>query len=185
MFNNIAVPNNWPYISDNTKRGPGSVWLDPTRPDFAYACNASNGTVPYATLTAVINGVDYMIDSANNLVHTPSPNPGLCNIGFQNASAGDTSMTLGLTFLRSVYVYVSSSRYWIVSWLNPYFRVKCIPFSNRYLSRLLRICLPVRGKSHGCPEGTKTHINAQLELTMSTIHCTDIDAYSLFWLCAI
>ena len=62
---------------------------------------------------------------------------------------------------------------------SSYFLLKCIPLPDRFMSRLLRICLPVRSKPHGCPKSTNTHIDAHLQLTMSTTHCTDIDTYFL------
>lgn len=102
VFNNIAVPNNWPYLVDPNFLGPGTIIRDPLRTDFAYQCN---DTEPYVPLTVVINGVDYQIDSKDNLVHVPSLNPDYCNVGFQNATAGiEPGITLGLTFLRSVYL---------------------------------------------------------------------------------
>lgn len=107
VFNNIAVPNNYPYIANTDYRGPvpDGVTFVGKRPDFAYQCNE---TTPYVALTTVINGVDYQIDSKDNLLHPRSPASftGGCNIGFQNATldGNEPGITLGLAFLRSVYV---------------------------------------------------------------------------------
>jgi hypothetical protein len=90
-------------------RGPvaGGVTTTPKRPDFGYQCNE---TTPYVPLTAVINGVDYQIDSKDNLLHPTSIESfqGGCNIGIQNATLDgrEPGVTLGLAFLRSVYVCV-------------------------------------------------------------------------------
>lgn len=107
MFNNIAVPNNYPYLTNADYRGPvtGGVNFVDNHPDFAYQCNE---TTPFVALTTVINGVDYQIDSKDNLLHPQSlaSFAGGCNIGFQNATLDgkEPGITLGLAFLRSVYV---------------------------------------------------------------------------------
>jgi hypothetical protein len=109
VFNNIAIPNNYPYLANTDYRGPitGGVGLIQPRPDFGYQCNE---TTPYVALTVVINGVDYQIDSKDNLLHPTSLTSfqGGCNVGFQNAThdSQEPGITLGLAFLRSVYVCV-------------------------------------------------------------------------------
>jgi hypothetical protein len=113
VFNNIAIPNNYPYMNSTDYRGPitgGVTILLPKRLDFAYQCNE---TTPYVALTTVINGVDYQIDSKDNLLHPPSGYSflGGCNIGIQNSTLDgqEPGIVLGLAFLRSVYVCVGFS----------------------------------------------------------------------------
>ncbi|KAF9233537.1 aspartic peptidase domain-containing protein [Melanogaster broomeanus] len=65
---------------------------------------------PYVALSASINGVDYQIDSANNLLRPPVGTLGYCPVGIRNRSDTLTpDVVFGLPFLRSVYVYVVSS----------------------------------------------------------------------------
>jgi len=107
VFNNIAIPNNYPYITNVDYRGPvtGAMGTIPQRLDFGYQCNE---TTPYVALTTVINGVDYQIDSKDNLLHPQSifSFSGGCNVGIQNATLDghEPGIVLGLAFLRSVYV---------------------------------------------------------------------------------
>ena len=110
MFSSIRIPNNYPYLSNDGYRGPITgefgTYQDP-RPYFGYQCNE---TTPYVALTTVINGVDYQIDSKDNLLHPPSlaSFDGGCNVGIQNATIDnrEPGITLGLAFLRSVYMSV-------------------------------------------------------------------------------
>lgn len=110
VFNNIAVPDTTPYLSNVGFMGPlqGPISHFPSgRLDYVVECNGT--ALPYISLTAVINGVDYQIDSKDNLLHPGAllDADGLCPVGFQNNTiegSDQPAIALGLAFLRSVYV---------------------------------------------------------------------------------
>ncbi|KAG0695811.1 acid protease [Suillus ampliporus] len=103
LANTITIPNISAYISSPGFMGP----INPVNSNgiLAYPCNV---TTPYVALSATINGVDYQIDSAGNLLRpytTFSPAEGYCSVGIVNKL--DTlppSVSLGLPFLRSIYL---------------------------------------------------------------------------------
>lgn len=104
LANTIAIPNVSTYISSPGFMGP----INPAISNgiLAYPCNV---TTPYVALSATINGVDYQIESTGSLLRpytSFSPAEGYCSVGIVNKS--DTllppSVTLGLPFLRSVYL---------------------------------------------------------------------------------
>ncbi|KAH7884960.1 aspartic peptidase domain-containing protein [Phlebopus sp. FC_14] len=104
LFMGIAIPNTMPYLMDEGYTGPvDTIDIEPELNLNAYICNT---TTPYVALTATINGVDYQMDSPNNLLRPEGQSAvGFCNIGLNNRS--DTNLpqiTLGQPFLRSVYV---------------------------------------------------------------------------------
>ncbi|KAK0469109.1 aspartic peptidase domain-containing protein [Desarmillaria tabescens] len=102
---NIAVPPNNPYALDDGYVGP--VDLINLYPDggFSFLCNGTE--LPYVYLTVTINGVDYQVDSQDNMLHktTMAAAPGFCNVALKNTTA-DTKpdVVLGQPFLRSVYL---------------------------------------------------------------------------------
>ncbi|KAF8834836.1 acid protease [Paxillus ammoniavirescens] len=120
FFISIAVPNAETYFSDSNFTGPVPlpIGLDPSLGIFEYNCTSNSSTPmtasspfppqpPYVALAASINGVDYQIDSINNLLRPQSGLSimGYCPAGIMNKS--DTlapDMVFGLPFLRSVYV---------------------------------------------------------------------------------
>jgi len=57
-------------------------------------------------MSTVINGVDYQIDSKDNLLKPPFIDPDYCPVGLQNSSAGTgvPGINFGMPFLRSVYI---------------------------------------------------------------------------------
>jgi hypothetical protein len=106
-FRNIVVPDTTSYVvtGPNTPvRGPG----------FGYDCtlSASNdsGSAPYIDIAVSINGVDYMLDSKDNMIRPPSSKvvkewANVCNVAMSNrTSAAAPAIVLGMPFLRSVYV---------------------------------------------------------------------------------
>ncbi|CAL1703986.1 unnamed protein product [Somion occarium] len=123
MYFDISIPNNLTYFNNTNYTGPvfsindtvDGYNLDPTFFQISYPCNTSslfpNISVPhpYVDFSVHINGVSYMIDSDDNLLHQPSqfsPN-GFCNVGIVSTSDKITTepqSVLGLPFLRSVYL---------------------------------------------------------------------------------
>ncbi|KAL4244383.1 peptidase A1 family protein [Abortiporus biennis] len=115
-FKNIAIPDNFTYFLQDGYSGPiynNTSVFDPSTGQMAYPCINSNlfpgQTVPpaYADFSVSINGVTYMIDSANNLVrpNTIFAPKGACNVGItSNSVPGKPDTVLGLPFLRSVYL---------------------------------------------------------------------------------
>ena len=102
----------WPHKCGS---GLGTIWLDLPNPNFAYACDASYCTVPCATLAAVINGVDYMINSADNLVHTPDGFTGQYDVETDvNAQLALTMSTVHRTDIQSVGGSVCNQHLWIL-----------------------------------------------------------------------
>ncbi|KAF9233525.1 hypothetical protein BU15DRAFT_80016 [Melanogaster broomeanus] len=88
---------------------------------------------PYVDFTTSINGVDYQIDSAGNLVRLRSEvsSLGYCPVGIRNRS--DTlapDVVFGLSFLRSVYVYVVSSFSFALLPFTPLLSFETILFAS-------------------------------------------------------
>lgn len=105
MARNIYVPPSNPYALDTGYTGPlSSVNLYPDG-GFGFKCDKND--MPYVGLTVTINGVDYPLDSDNNMIRQPSPVSalGYCNVALRNTtSKDDTNVVLGQPFLRSVYL---------------------------------------------------------------------------------
>jgi hypothetical protein len=77
-------------------------------------CNPQSGSIPYIPLTITINGVDYMVDSQDNLIYNSSldstPTQARCDVPLVNTtSLNPPEIALGMPFLRSVYLYVLST----------------------------------------------------------------------------
>ncbi|KAF9224515.1 acid protease [Gyrodon lividus] len=122
VFISIALPNVDTYFLNTNFTGPipSPIALIPDIGLVQYNCTLNSTTTtttttsswntpesPYVALTTSINGVDYQIDSANNLLRPQSglSSLGYCPVGIMNKS--DTlapDMVFGLPFLRSVYV---------------------------------------------------------------------------------
>lgn len=122
----IALPNSFSYLSDSNLTGPVdpvTFILDPggNATAFGYDCSLNrNGTAittgetPYVSLTVAINGVDYMIDSKDNIIQPASRfrAEGVCPVSIVNYTAihgvarGQVPLEsfLGMPFLRSVYL---------------------------------------------------------------------------------
>ncbi|EIW81858.1 acid protease [Coniophora puteana RWD-64-598 SS2] len=103
LYRSVAIPNTYPYLTDSNLSGPqDTISIDPDYGLFSYLCNV---TTPYVSLDATINGVDYMLDSAHNLLRKDGGSPeGYCDVAIANRSdAAQPSVVLGLPFLRSVY----------------------------------------------------------------------------------
>ena len=109
------VPNTTPYVFDENLTGNISgtihLWADPTVAGFGYDCTLSprndSGSAPYVDIAVSINGVDYMLDSKDNMIRPPSgmSRTNVCNVAMNNrTSAAAPAIILGLPFLRSVYV---------------------------------------------------------------------------------
>lgn len=109
----IQVPPSNPYALNVNYTGPQQ--LINIYPDGGFGfgpCNATQEEIPYVHLTVTINGVDYPIDSLNNLLRAPSMMSalGVCNVGISNTTTSvpgedvPTDFSLGLPFFRSVYI---------------------------------------------------------------------------------
>jgi hypothetical protein len=93
---------------------PGTIhlWADggPVA-GFGYDCTLSprndSGSAPYVDIAVSINGVDYMLDSKDNMIRPPSglSLPNVCNVAIDNTTSptAPPAIVLGLPFLRSVY----------------------------------------------------------------------------------
>ncbi|KAF9236447.1 aspartic peptidase domain-containing protein [Melanogaster broomeanus] len=108
---NIALPNADTYFFNPNFTGPvPKPNLEPQLGIYQYNCTPGSSAAapqyPYVALSASINGVDYQIDSDNNLLRTGGyATPGNCPVGINNRSDTLTpNMVFGLPFLRSVYV---------------------------------------------------------------------------------
>ncbi|KAH7930355.1 acid protease [Leucogyrophana mollusca] len=105
LYIGVSIPNTYTYTSNEGYSGPIGTPATSPYQTLSYQCNE---TTPYIPLIATINGVDYQIDSKDNLLRPLAPVApimGYCNIGIYNRS--DTALpnvALGLPFLRSVYV---------------------------------------------------------------------------------
>ncbi|TFK61383.1 acid protease [Pluteus cervinus] len=109
LVSNIYVPPSNPYALGAGYTGPvHSINIYPEG-GFAFNCNytAPNLSMSYVSLTVTINGVDYPMDSAYNMIRPPSMSsaPDYCNVALSNTTAADdVDVVLGLPFLRSVYL---------------------------------------------------------------------------------
>ncbi|KAG2130898.1 aspartic peptidase domain-containing protein [Suillus clintonianus] len=104
LLPSIAVQNVSTYATNNGYIGPAgaAVTIDKQTNVASLLCDE---TYPYIPLTVSINGVDYQVDSSNNLLYSRQIQLGLCTLGMTNRS--DTlppNFILGQPFLRSVYV---------------------------------------------------------------------------------
>jgi hypothetical protein len=107
---NIQVPPSNPYALNKDYTGPQP--LINLYPDggFAYQCNGTEK--PYVHFAVSINGVDYPMDSENNMLRPGSmmSATGTCNVAIRNTTsekdtdAKPSDFGLGLPFMRSVYV---------------------------------------------------------------------------------
>ncbi|KAF9236443.1 acid protease [Melanogaster broomeanus] len=107
----IALPNADTYFLNPNFTGPipKPIDLDEELGIFQYNCTPGSSAAPpqspYVALSASINGVDYQIDSVNNLLRPPAEALGYCPVGIKNRSDTSTpNVVFGLPFLRSVYV---------------------------------------------------------------------------------
>lgn len=140
VFLSISLPNVDTYFGNTNSTGPvpRPIGLINDTGLIEYNCTSNSSTStsssgppqsPYVALTATINGVDYPIDSTDNLLRPPSlaSSLGFCPVGIRNRSdTAQPSIVLGLPFLRSVYVYVYPSSFFTsvykpISWvvINP------------------------------------------------------------------
>jgi hypothetical protein len=75
-----VVPNTTPYVFDSNFTGniSGTISLCPEGivGGFGYDCTLSarndSGSAPYIDIAVSINGVDYMLDSKDNMIRPPS-----------------------------------------------------------------------------------------------------------------
>ncbi|TFK67422.1 acid protease [Pluteus cervinus] len=111
LLSNIYVPPSNPYALYDGYTGPvQSINLYPDG-GFAFGCNYTSQSqdlsMPDVFLTVTINGVDYPMDSAYNMIRPPSlvSAAGFCNVALKNTTAADdVDVMLGQPFLRSVYL---------------------------------------------------------------------------------
>jgi len=87
------------------------LWTEALAAGFGYDCTLSplndSGSAPYIDITVCINGVDYKLDSKDNMIRPPSmlSKQNVCNVAINNrTSMAAPAIVLGLPFLRSVYV---------------------------------------------------------------------------------
>ena len=109
----ISIPNINRYFLDPNMLGPISTSTLTTNdtPVPELLCNPQSGSIPYIPLTITINGVDYMVDSRDNLIYNSSddstPTQARCDVPLVNTtSLNPPEIALGIPFLRSVYLYV-------------------------------------------------------------------------------
>jgi hypothetical protein len=99
------MPNVDTYTENQGFSGNVHYSLDYKTGVASYVCNST--VQPYVDLTATINGVDYQMDSLNNLLRPLAPGiapAGCCPIAPTNRSATSPNLNFGLPFLRSVYL---------------------------------------------------------------------------------
>lgn len=116
----IQVPPNNPYALNVNYTGPQQLINIYPNGGFGLGpCNATQEEIPYVHFAVTINGVDYPIDSLNNLLRGPSgmSAQGVCNVGISNTTTpapGEeipSDFSLGLPFFRSVYMSVIAYLY--------------------------------------------------------------------------
>jgi len=107
----ISIPNINRYFLDPNMLGLISTSTLTTNytPVPELHCNPQSGSIPYIPLTITINGVDYMVDSRDNLIYNSSddstPTQALCDVPLVNTtSLNPPEIALGMPFLRSVYL---------------------------------------------------------------------------------
>ncbi|SJL10404.1 uncharacterized protein ARMOST_13790 [Armillaria ostoyae] len=91
---NIAVPPSNPYALDDGYTGPIDLINLYPNGGFSFLCNGTE--LPYVYLTVTINGVDYQVDSQDNMLHKTT-------MAAAHADA-KPDVVLGQPFLRSVYL---------------------------------------------------------------------------------
>lgn len=99
------MPGRNAYLADPGFAGPINYTIEPVTNIVSYVCNSTEYT-PYVALTATINGVDYPMDSTGNLLRSISAltDWGTCSVGLTEWDPTEPHITLGLPFLRSVYL---------------------------------------------------------------------------------
>lgn len=111
---NIYVPPSNPYALEEGYVGPigtrddsnGTInlWMGG---GFGYGCNYPDD-VPHVSLAITINGVDYPLESLDNMIRKPSilSSDGICNVALRNVTTDPSpvNVVLGLPFFRSAYV---------------------------------------------------------------------------------
>ncbi|KAJ8579494.1 acid protease [Rhizopogon salebrosus TDB-379] len=105
LWTGISIPNVDTYVKDKGFAGNVHYSLNYKTGVASYVCNST--VKPYVALTATINGVDYPLDSLNNLLrpHASNISPaGCCPIALSNRSSTLPNLNFGLPFLRSVYL---------------------------------------------------------------------------------
>ncbi|OJA09842.1 hypothetical protein AZE42_08002 [Rhizopogon vesiculosus] len=105
LWTGISMPNVDTYVKSKGFAGNVHYSLNSKSGVASYVCNST--VPPYVALTATINGVDYPMDSLNNLLRPMASNiapAGCCPIAPMNRSASLPNLNFGLPFLRSVYL---------------------------------------------------------------------------------
>ncbi|KAH7342035.1 aspartic peptidase domain-containing protein [Rhizoctonia solani] len=103
LSKNIYVPDLAMYMMNDTLIGPNQFLNinPPSNTTFGVRCNGTE--VPSIEFSVEINGVDYPVNQTDLIrPHSGMAAPGYCNVGVMKSSA--TEYTLGVTFLRSVYL---------------------------------------------------------------------------------
>lgn len=99
------MPNVDTYVKNQGFAGNVRYSLNYKTGVASYVCNST--VEPYVALTATINGVDYPMDSPNNLLRPLASNiapAGCCPIAPVNRTATLPNLNFGLPFLRSIYL---------------------------------------------------------------------------------
>jgi hypothetical protein len=144
-------------------------------------CNPQSGSIPYIPLTITINGVDYMVDSQDNLIYNSSddstPGQARCDIPLVNTTSLDPpEIGLGMPFLRSVYLYVLSLfLFSFTSHLHRPPSPQCISLPHGFVSRVLRLRIPKRSQPYASPNISNTHGDAYPQLTVPRPRQADLD----------
>lgn len=105
LWTGISMPNVDTYVKNQGFAGNVRYSLNYKTGVASYVCNST--VQPYVALTATINGVDYPMDSLNNLLRPLASNiapAGCCPIAPMNRSATVPNLNFGLPFLRSIYL---------------------------------------------------------------------------------
>lgn len=166
----------------------------PGTPEYAYICNDTSN-IPTVNISVSINGVQYPVNS-HDLLKPQSPLFGTCIVGIGNHTniTGDgAGATLGLPFLRSVYLYANA----VSACSLPPSLLFCqsVSIPNRRLSGLLWICLPVGGEHH-CKRhfAEADHYAIRIRCTVPELHAAQFEATApagarsdeqFWWLCRV
>ncbi|KAG1752304.1 aspartic peptidase domain-containing protein [Suillus paluster] len=105
LWTGISMPNVDTYVKNQGFAGNVHYSLNYKTGVASYVCNST--VPPYVALTATINGVDYPMDSLNNLLRPLATNiapAGCCPIAPMNRSTTLPNLNFGLPFLRSIYL---------------------------------------------------------------------------------
>ncbi|CAE6529852.1 unnamed protein product [Rhizoctonia solani] len=103
LSKNIYIPDLAMYMMNDTLIGPNQFLniYPPDNTTFGVRCNGTE--VPSVEFSVEINGVDYPVNQTDLIrPHSGRAAAGYCNVGVIKSVA--TEYTLGLTFLRSVYL---------------------------------------------------------------------------------